>query len=50
MKSKDKRDPVDVEYVTRFVAYITTKDGRRIYASQFGKRAFPIKVKATDAI
>jgi hypothetical protein len=25
--------------------YITLKDGRRIYAAQFGKKAFPIKVK-----
>lgn len=28
-----------------FVAYITTKDGKRIYARQRGKKAFPIRVK-----
>jgi len=25
-----------------FVAYITLKNGKKIYASQFGKKAFPI--------
>jgi hypothetical protein len=28
-----------------FVAYITLKNGRRIYASAYGKKAFPIWVK-----
>ena len=32
-----------------FVASITTKQGKRIYARQFGKKAFPIKVKASKA-
>lgn len=35
--------PDGYEYV--FTAYITRKDGTRIYASQFGKRAFRILVK-----
>ena len=29
-----------------FVAYITLKSGRRIYARDYGKKAFPIWVKA----
>lgn len=28
-----------------FVASITLRNGKRIYASQFGKKAFPIRVK-----
>lgn len=32
-------------YEVRFVAYITQKNGKRLYASQFGKRAFPIVVR-----
>lgn len=28
-----------------FVACITLKNGKKIYASQYGKRAFPILVK-----
>ena len=28
-----------------FVAFITLKDGRRIYAKNYGKRAFRILVK-----
>lgn len=28
-----------------WVAYITLKNGKRIYASQYGLRAFPIKVR-----
>jgi len=37
------------EFTIVFVASITTKQGKRIYASQFGKKAFPIKVKASKA-
>lgn len=37
-------DPPD-GYVYVFTAYITRKDGSRIYASQYGKRAFRILVK-----
>ena len=29
-----------------FVAFITLKNGKRIYASSYGKKAFPIWVKA----
>ena len=37
-------DPPDgYKYV--YTAYITRKDGTRIYASQYGKRAFRILVK-----
>ena len=35
----------DVYYV--FVAYITTRDGRRIFASNYGKKAFRIAVRKT---
>jgi hypothetical protein len=35
--------PEGYEYV--FTAYITRPDGSRIYASQYGKRAFRILVK-----
>lgn len=33
-------------YVLRFVAYITLKNGKRLYAKACGKRAFPMIVKA----
>lgn len=29
----------------KFVAFITTRSGKRIYARQYGLRAFPIKRK-----
>lgn len=32
-------------YQVVFVAYITLRNGKRIYASQYGKKAFPIRVK-----
>ncbi|WP_160172439.1 hypothetical protein [Caballeronia sordidicola] len=32
-------------YVVKFVAYITV-DGKRLYAKTYGKRAWPILVKA----
>ncbi len=35
-QSKEKTAPC------RFVAYITLPNGRRIYAWQYGKKAFPI--------
>ena len=28
-----------------FVAYITTKNGKRIYARNYGLKAFPLKIK-----
>ena len=33
------------EYDIVFVAYITTRDGKRLYARDFGKKAWPIKVR-----
>lgn len=33
------------DYEIIFVAYITLKNGKRLYARDVGKRAFPIKVK-----
>lgn len=33
------------EYIYIFVAYITLKNGKRIYARNYGKRAFRIRVK-----
>lgn len=33
-------------YVLKFVAYITLKNGQKLYAKACGKRAFPIIVKA----
>lgn len=32
-------------YEVRFVASITQKNGKKLYASQFGKKAFPIIVR-----
>lgn len=37
------------EFTIVYVAYITTKHGKRIYAHQYGKKAFPIKVKVSKA-
>ena len=37
------------EFTIVYVAYITTKHGKRIYANQYGKKAFPIKVKVSKA-
>lgn len=39
MKQKDK------DYI--FVAYITLRNGRRIYAKQYGLKAFRILVRRT---
>lgn len=33
--------------VIKFTTYITLKDGRRIYAKSYGKKAFPIVVSST---
>lgn len=32
-------------YEVKFVAYITLKNGNRLYAKQVGKKAFPIVVQ-----
>ena len=42
--AKPSRDD-DAEYETIFVKYFTTKSGRRIYASEKGLAAFPMRVK-----
>lgn len=33
---------------TKFVAYITLRNGRRLYASEVGIRAFPIEVSEEE--
>ena len=38
--------PIPEGYVLKFVAFITLKNGKRLYAKTFGKRAFPLIVKA----
>lgn len=35
--------PKDAKYI--FVAFITLRNGKRIYARQYGRRAFRIAVK-----
>lgn len=45
MAKKRKRIAVPPGYELKFVAYITTKSGHRLYASTLGYRAFPILVK-----
>lgn len=37
--------PIPDGYVVKFVSYITVK-GKRLYAKAYGKRAWPILVKA----
>lgn len=37
--------PVPEGYMLRFVAYVTLKNGKRLYAKSIGKKAFPIYVK-----
>lgn len=39
--------PIPDGYKVKFVSFITTKGGKRLYAKQFGKRAFPILVKSS---
>lgn len=38
--------PVPEGHVVKFVAFITLKNGVRLYAKQIGKKAFPIVVPA----
>lgn len=38
--------PVPDGHEIAFVAFITLKNGKRLYAKQFGYRAFPIVVKS----
>ena len=42
--SQTERDDSSVTYV--YTAYITTRDGRRIYAKAYGLNAFRIAVQA----
>lgn len=42
---KDPKTTVNDGEVVVFVAYITLRNGKRIYASQYGLRGFPIKVR-----
>ena len=44
---KQLKLPLEVPegYEVRFVAFVT-RNGKRVYASQFGKKAFPIVVKS----
>jgi hypothetical protein len=37
--------PLPAGHAVRFVAYITLRNGKRLYARHFGKKAFPIIVK-----
>jgi hypothetical protein len=36
-------------YEVRFVAFITLKNGKRLYAREVGKKAFPIVVQVKAA-
>lgn len=45
MTKNSKTDASKKERRCIFVAYITLKNGRRIYARQYGKKAFPIYVE-----
>ena len=38
--------PIPDGYVLKFVAFITLRNGMRLYAKQIGKKAFPIVVPA----
>lgn len=47
MSTQAKRYPVVPEgYILVFRPWITLKDGRKLYASQVGKRAFPLIIPA----
>ena len=37
--------PIPEGYELRFVAFITLKNGKKLYAKDIGKKAFPIHVK-----
>lgn len=46
MKQEKLKLEVPEGYTIKFVAFITLKNGHRLYAKTCGKRAFPILVKA----
>jgi hypothetical protein len=45
METKKSYPPTPDGYTLKFVAFITVKGGKRLYAKACGKRAFPILVK-----
>ncbi|MGN6728236.1 MAG: hypothetical protein ACTHJG_00160 [Rhodanobacteraceae bacterium] len=46
MKQEQLPLPIPEGYVLVFRPYRTLKNGKRIYAKTYGKRAFPMLVKA----
>jgi hypothetical protein len=38
-------EPIHNGYETVFTAYVTLKNGKRIYAASYGKKAFCLKVR-----
>lgn len=46
MSNPHKEASDAVEYI--YTAFITLKNGKRIYASQYGKKAFYIPVKSKE--
>lgn len=48
MKQQRLNLPIPDGYELKFTSKITLKSGRVLYASQVGKRAFPILVKAKN--
>jgi hypothetical protein len=46
MKQMKLQLPAPEGYVVKFSAYITLKNGKRLYAKACGVRAFPLIVKA----
>lgn len=43
--TKKKQPLVPEGYEERFVSFVTLKNGRRLYASRYGKKAFRIIVR-----
>lgn len=46
MKQKPLGLPIPEGYVLIYRPWITLKNGKRLYATQVGKRAFPLIVRA----
>jgi hypothetical protein len=49
MKQLNFNFPIPEGYTVVFRPWITLKNGKRLYASQVGKRAFPLIVPANKA-
>ena len=49
MKQLNFGFPIPDGYIVVFRAWITLKNGKKLYASQIGKRAFPLLVRANKA-